>query len=143
MRKTFPTNFHLLFEVDLPEKSFLVENREHDVPCLFQIWAKREEHRILPEVLAPLGYSFVKIHEHPDISFRRVGVYAGNIDTDIAKSQQSHYFIRFTNDQTIPSVIEKLKRIEFDTNNTVGQKSISKQELIAKWNLVMQNGFAR
>jgi len=42
LRKTFPANFHLLFETDLPDKSFLVQGIEHNVPCIFQIWEKKE-----------------------------------------------------------------------------------------------------
>ena len=81
----------------------------------------------------PTYYSFIKKEEHPDISFRRVGVYAGKIDTETAdKSIQSHYFIKFTNDKSITDNINKLSTITYDFNNTVGPKSISKQELIFK-----------
>ena len=48
--------------------------------------------------MEPQGFTFVKKTENPDISFRRVGVNAGAIDSDIhTKSIQSHYFIKFTN----------------------------------------------
>lgn len=40
LKKTFPLNFHLIFEIDLPYKSFLVDGVEHNVPCIFQIWEK-------------------------------------------------------------------------------------------------------
>jgi len=42
LKKTFPLNFHLIFEIDLPEKSFLVDGVEHNVPCIFQIWEKKQ-----------------------------------------------------------------------------------------------------
>ena len=71
----------------------------------------------------------------PDISFRRVGVNAGKIDKIIHnKSAQSHYFIKFTNNKTVDENIERLIKITYDFNNTVGPKSISKQELIFKFN---------
>ena len=63
------------------------------------------------------------------MSFRR-GVYAGKFSQDINKSSQSHYFIKF--DTKINNeLIDKLNNLKFDNKeNTVGPKSISKQELI-------------
>ena len=40
LKKSFPLNFHLIYEGDLPDKSFLVDGVEYDVPCVFQIWEK-------------------------------------------------------------------------------------------------------
>ena len=134
LKKTFPLQFHLLFEMDLPYKSFLVDGTEHDVPCIFQIWAKKDYDREQTEKLEPTNFVFVKKTETPDISFRRVGVNAGNIDTNInEKSEQSHYFIKFTNNKTINENIEQLSKIQFNFNNTVGPKSISKQELMKEF----------
>jgi hypothetical protein len=134
MQHHFPRQFHLLFEQDLPEKSFLVDGAEHDVPCVFQIWEKRDLLRELPERQEARGFRFVKKGEHPDISFRRVGVNAGKIDTDTEKSEQSHYFIQFTNGASIVENVEKLKNTTFSHNNTVGPKSISKGECIREFN---------
>ena len=135
LKKTFPLNFHLIFEIDLPDKSFLVDGVEHDVPCIFQIWEKKTTNRIVNEKLEPLNFIFVEKTENPDISFRRVGVNAGTIDTKIdEKSIQSHYFIKFINGKSITDNINKLSTITYDFNNTVGPKSISKQELIFKFN---------
>lgn len=135
LKKSFPLNFHLVLEIDLPGNSFMVDNIEHDVPCVFQIWKKESYNRIVNDILIPNNYEFVKKTENPDISFRRVGVNAGNIDIVIeSKSIQSHYFIKFKNDLSIEENIKKLSNINFDFNNTVGPKSISKQELIHKFN---------
>lgn len=135
LKKTFPLNFHLIYENDLPNKSFLVDNIEHDVPCIFQIWEKKLNNRNINEKLIPLNFIFVKKTENPDISFRRVGVNAGTIDINInEKSIESHYFIKFTNDKSITENINNLSTITYEFNNTVGPKSISKQELIFKFN---------
>ena len=82
---------------------------------------------------AGLG-TVVKKDENPDFSLRRVGVYAGKIDTDIEKSEQSHYFIKLDNDINKQQFLEKYSKIIFDTDNTVGPKSISKQEFIVNIN---------
>lgn len=140
MKKSFPQNFHLLYEVDLPENAFLVNGQEHNVPCVFQMWEKQSTNRRSSEKLTPVGFRFVSQTENPHISFRRVGVNAGVIDIHniYEKSQQSHYFIQFTNGKTIDDNVELLSNIQFETsNNTVGPKSISKQELMAKFNVVL------
>ena len=86
----------MLYEYELPKNSFFVGEKIHDVPCVFQIWEKKDFDRYIPDKLKPKGYQFVKQNENPDISFRRVGVYAGKIDRDTeSKSFQSHYFIKF------------------------------------------------
>lgn len=138
LKKSFPLNYHLIYEIDLPEKSFLLENKEHNVPCIFQIWQKMDTNRIICEKIEPINFTFVDKTQNPDISFRRVGVNAGAIDKNIQeKSIQSHYFIKFTNNKSIDENIQCLSAITYDFNNTVGPKSISKQELITKFNPIM------
>jgi len=136
MQKHFPLDFHLIFEQDIEENGFLVDDNVYDVPCVFQIWQRKGENRSVSEKLIPKGFQFVKKSENPDIAFRRVGVYAGNIFKDDIenKSEQSHYFIKF--DEKIPeSTIEQLNTIVFDSrDNTVGPRSISKQELMKHYN---------
>ena len=135
MQKHFPLDFHLIFEQDIEENGFLVDDNVYDVPCVFQIWQRKGENRSVSEKLIPKGFQFVKKSENPDIAFRRVGVYAGNVYTDIStKSEQSHYFIKF--DKKISeSMIEQLNAIVFSSrDNTVGPRSISKQELMKHYN---------
>ena len=135
MKRFFSINYHLIFEMDLLEKSFLVNNVETDVPCVFQIWKYQNEPRKEIIKIKPLNFMFVKKQDNPDISFRRVGVNAGTITKEIVnKSDQSHYFIKFMNDELVDYNIERLKLIKFNFNNTVGPKSISKQELINEFN---------
>ena len=137
-KKCFPLHFHLVFQDDLTQNSFLVNGVEHDVPCVFQIWEKKLFDRDVTQKLEPFHFVFVEQTEEPDISFRRVGVYAGKIDKNTDKSVQSHYFIKFTNGKTIDDNIKKLSKIVYDFNNTVGPRSISKQELIIKFNPLLE-----
>ena len=135
LKKTFPLKFHLIFQIDLPDKSFLVDGVEHNVPCIFQIWKKEKTNRIVNKKLEPLHFIFVDKTENPDISFCRVGVNAGTMYRAVdLKSIQSHYFIKFTNGKSTTENINKLSSIIYDFNNTVGPNSISKQELIFKFN---------
>lgn len=137
LQKAFPLQFHLIFETDLPDKSFLVDGVEYGVDTVFQIWEKKPDDRQIAEKAEPRHFAFVSKTGNPDISFRRVGVYAGKIDVDIEKSEQSHYFIKFdypNNTTNKVDIIEKLKNAIFHHNNTVGPRSISKQELIREFN---------
>lgn len=138
MKSKFPFYFHCVYQVDLPENSFIVNGEEHNVPCLFQIWVKKDTMRPIVPKLEPINYYFVNKEDSPDISFRRVGVYAGKIDTEIeSKSVQSHYFIKFKNNILTNTLYKKLSTIEYNHNNTVGPKSISKQELIQTFNQII------
>lgn len=113
----------------------MVSNVEYNVETVFQIWQKKEIDRIINEKLEPVNFSFVGKEDNPDISFRRVGVNAGKIDEVIEnKSVQSHYFIKFSNGKSTSDNINSLSTITYEFNNTVGPNSISKQELISKFN---------
>jgi predicted RNA methylase len=140
LQRCFPLNFHLQFEIDLPDDSFLVNGIEHDVPCIFQIWIRKESPREIAVKQTPQYFRFVKKEEHPDFSFRRVGVNAGTIDTQTEKSIQSHYFIKL--DDPSPELIQRLSQLTYPSNNTVGPRSISKQELIAQFNPILHASFS-
>lgn len=132
MQKYIDSYFHLEGEMELPKNSFLIDGyMEHDVPSVFQVWVKKSYPRKIEEKLEPIGYKFVKKEEEPDISFRRVGVNAGTIDENINKSEQSHYFIRFDDRDKVEQNIEVFRNAKFlSSDDTVGPKSISKQEII-------------
>lgn len=137
LKKHFPLKFHLLFEFDLPIDSFLVDGKTYDVPCVFQIWEKKVVNREVPKKLVPSKFKFVKKEDNPDISFRRIGVNAGLIETNCDKSVQSHYFISFDNPVTAELLL-LLHSIDYECKNyTVGPKSISKEELIKEFNQIL------
>ena len=136
-QKSIPLSFHLIHQEDLGDKSFIINNEEYDVPCVFQIWERKSIHRELPILLQPNGFEFVKKKDHPNYSLRRVGVYAGKIDAEIdSKSKQSHYFITLNKKDN--KFIERYNHsVKFEHNNTVGAKSISKQEFIKEINKII------
>ena len=139
-RKTVPANFYLACELDLPRDAFLVDGQKYSVPCVFQIWTKQPQCRS-PDVPAPpVGFAFTAKSAAHDISVRRVGVNAGRVclaALSADKSEQSHYFIAFCNSRPLEANVSAVCAIMYDDNNTVGPKSISKQELISKFNAVL------
>jgi predicted RNA methylase len=139
LKSKIPLNFHLVLEKDLPKNSFIINDEEHDVPCIIQIWVKKNKKRRDIKKINPIFFKFVKKDEMPDISIRRVGYYTGYVDINIKnKNINSHYFIKI-NDNIDKKIIDKLKKIKYKYNNTVGSRSISKNELISKFNRVYIN----
>ena len=138
LQKHFPLNFHLILQQDLEKNSFKLNNNDYDVPSVFQIWIKKEFNREVPIKLIPNKFKFLKKEIEHDISFRRVGGKAGKIDINtIDKSEQSHYFIKF-NIPFTNEIYKKLSNIDYSCkNNTVGPRSISKQELIKEFNSII------
>ena len=138
LKKHFPLSFHLILEYDLSEDSFTLDGESYNVPCVFQIWEKKNKNRVIPKKPIPKNFSFVKKEDNPDISFRRVGVYAGKIDKSIEdKSIQSHYFIKFDKEIS-EEIYNKLSKIQYTSrDDTVGPRSISKSELITQFNLIV------
>jgi len=131
-----PLCFHLITEFDLPQNAFLLAGKPHDVPCVFQIWQRRDTPRAVDEKQEPQGYEFVKKEENPDLCIRRVGYYTGKVDAEIeSKSVQSHYFIRFTERDGIAEKVKRLENLEFaGKDDTVGARSISKGDVIKELN---------
>lgn len=142
MQRHFPVHYTCVLQYDLPENSFLVNHKEHDVPCVFQIWNKSSQSRSMPNKHIPKGYIFLKKENIPYdalalvVAFRRVGVYAGKIYNDniLEKSHQSHYFIQFENQEIKNKCLEKYDWTQYEHDNTVGPKSLSKQDCICYLN---------
>jgi len=134
MQKCFDTYFHLFYQEDLEIDSFFYEETRYKVPCVFQIWKKSNLKRPEPLIHIPNNtyYSIVKKEDNPSVAFRRVGITTGNFNTNIQNSStQSNIFIKFH----VSFDLSKISRsMNFDTDNTVGQKSVSKNELIRELN---------
>ena len=134
MMMKIPRDFELVYQIDIPKDSFLVRGKPYDVPCVFQIWKRSNVLRTYQK-MEPIGYSFVKKSEKHHCAVRRVGGTAG---TCVVNTEECNvncfYFIRFDCEFDI----ECLHDIVFETrDNTVGPRSISKQELIKKLNALM------
>lgn len=127
MYKAFPLSFHLVSSVELEKNSFLLNDTPYDVPCVFQIWEKRDNDRKIEDKIIPSGFYYVNYDTY-DIALRRVGVNAGKCYKYEEKkcSPQSHYFIKFK--KYDPTIIEKINNHIFPSN-TVGPRSLSKTEV--------------
>jgi hypothetical protein len=131
MYNIFDLKFHLIYCNELGKNSFVINGLKYDVPCVFQIWQKRDDNRTIEEKTIPYMFQYVKQSEQHDIVFRRVGGLAGKCykNNGGEYSIQSHYFIKLDNN-IIPftdTIVEKINSYIFPSN-TVGPRSLSKSE---------------
>lgn len=138
MFSAFDTKFHCILTEELGTNSFVVNDAEYDVPCVFQIWQKKDTDRIETEKIAPLGFSYVKDTDPYDIVVRRVGVYAGRCykASHESYSKQSHYFIKLSPKAKTDAIVEAMNKHKFPSN-TVGPRSLSKHEINSVLNSIV------
>jgi hypothetical protein len=131
MSRAFPSKFHCIMEKELPKDSFEVNSVGYDVPCIFQIWQKKDTDRLKLDVVKECGFQYVKATEAYHIAFRRVGGKAGTcyLAGSETFSIQSHYFIKLDDKYIIYTrkLIELVNKHVFPSN-TVGPRSLSKGE---------------
>lgn len=129
MYNTFPKLYHKIFEDDVDDDSFVLDGKNHNVPCVFQLWELKTYERPKDPVFKPKGFDFTKNKNTASFSFRRVGVNSGYVDKNTDKSDQSHYFIKLDNNINSNKIINELSKYKWDFNDTIGAKSISKNQL--------------
>jgi hypothetical protein len=125
-----PLDFHLVKQWELPKNSFEVNKESYDVPCVFQIWEKREAKRLTIEKEESDGFAYVKPGEAYDMAFRRVGGDAGKtfLRGETQPSAQSHHFLKFDEGIDVADIQKRVNRHIFPSNTT-GPRSLSKSEI--------------
>ena len=128
MYDKIPLNFHIDIMVEIEKNAFLYKNEKMDIPCIFAVYKKKDIVREKAKKLIPTTFSFCK-KEDANVAIRRVGVYAGKGFLEVLdKSEQSHYFMYTDNPELL---VEKANSIIWEHDNTVGPRSISKNELVS------------
>lgn len=124
--------FWLEKEWILPSNSFILNGKDYDVPCVFQIWTRRDKQREkLKQVTTTYLFKFVKDKKEADFRIQRVGGNAGKASYNLDVSAQSNYFIKNTSVYTNDELMRIINETVFsDIAYTVGPKSLSKTELI-------------
>jgi hypothetical protein len=140
MNKSFDLKFHCIYSNELEDNSFIINETPYDVPCIFQIWFKKDEDRILEKSIEPIGFNYVKETDKYDIVIRRVGALAGKcyINDGTKYSVQSHHFIKF--EMMNNEYIKKINEHIFPSN-TVGPRSLSKSEINVVLNEIISDSY--
>lgn len=125
-------NLHLKSSMVLPVKAFTLEGIDYAVPCVFQIWEKRDIVRNLHFLKTSTDYfTFVKKNDSPDFSIRRVGGNAGKASLNVNVSEQSNYFIQVPAGKSAATLVDFINTLDFPMRDLgVGPRTISKGELI-------------
>lgn len=126
-------HFHLDKEIDLLDCPFHLKNQEIiKVPCVFQVWKKKNEERapVKLKIVSDL-FSFVN-PQQADFRIQRVGGSAGKASFDLNKAVSSNYFIKNLSTLSNEEFVDFINSLTFPSIEfTVGPKSLSKGELIA------------
>ena len=147
MYRAFDPLFHCIHSSNIAEDAFVLADSttKHNVPCVFQIWAKRTQPRAVEEKVTENGFEYVKVSDPYDVAFRRVGVYAGKCYINVAESGteyscQSHHFLKFDEKygKCIEDISKKINSHKFPSN-TVGPRSLSKSEINAVINTILES----
>jgi hypothetical protein len=144
LQKSFPPNYHLIFQTVLPPNSFTHFGITKNIKTVFQIWIrKNKERRIVSKITPANWYSFDK-KESSDISIRRVGSKIGFVKLcEESDNINTHWFIKIKYSGGIgglsglsglSELLSKLNSLRFNKDNNIGALSISKQDIIKKYN---------
>jgi hypothetical protein len=143
MQEKVPLGLHLVHQRELDMNAFTINDQPHFVPCVFQIWERREHApRVRTPPPQPNLFSFASQQSRHHFAVRRVGVNAGTIIPYPASQEcniQTHYFIHLLQTTNIPHTISNLKKCKFlESENTVGIKSISKREIVEEYESILK-----
>ncbi len=119
--------FHLIYEKKLPQNSFEINGKDHDVSCVFCIYKKENKKRKLTgsennciEITTP---------SHAEFAVRKTGKRIGEIffDENLLRLNIQHNYYCIALDESLLGMIKNknIKKVEI----TSGQKILSKQEL--------------
>lgn len=129
-------NLHLILEYEIPEKSFIFKEKEYSVPCIFQIWEKKELIRETKETIRQSEFFDFVRKENADFAIRRVGGLAGKVIIDFSLYKpSSHYYISIlqkeNKEKIIKTITDNFEELNKISRNAAGNPSLSKTELIS------------
>ena len=136
LQKSFPPNYHLVYQTVLAPNSFTHFGIPKNIKTVFQIWIRKNRARRVAVKISPASwYSFDK-KENSDISIRRVGSKIGYVKLrEESDNTNTHWFIKINSAVgDIGKLLGKLNSIRFNKENNIGPLSISKQDIIKKYN---------
>jgi hypothetical protein len=124
------SSFHLMFEELLEKNSFLLDDKEYDVPCVFQIWVKKEIKRDT-HVKHDCGlFTQVDCVKDADICVRRVGGRSGKIIPKEKATKSTTYFLKSDNINELTQRLELCENALVEcSKQTAGVRSLSINEL--------------
>lgn len=126
--------FHLFYEEELPDNSFLLDGQSYSVPTVWQIWERKDVKR--PKIQTKFNtklFLFLMDKTEADIRIQRVGGNAGKASLSLDGALSSNYFIKNISNLSNQQMADLINQCVFPSiTDTIGPKSLSKGELIQK-----------
>jgi len=165
-QSAFPLHFHLEKEYELDKDAFVIDGKSHNVPCVFQIWVKKDTDRYVEPKPIESGFRFVKrpllkdigsnedgkpikreniFTETPDFGILRAGGgnscgrISLNYKDGIACYPEAWLFIKLDDKYDKDIFYEEYKKIDWRDDSNVGARSISKPIFIKGINQLLES----
>lgn len=123
--------FHCVFEEICPKNSFLVDGEEeYDVPCVFQIWEKQSQSRLILTVNSNPYFDFTT-QNAADFCIRRVGGRTGEYLVGLEHNENTTYFCKAKRKDAKKAVLGCQLAFKILRDQTAGVRSLSKSEINA------------
>lgn len=141
VQKLITPNAHLVRELELPDKAFLLEGEPHHVASVFQVWEHRDYPRpAVLEVLSSPYVEFVKVSDEWDFAVYRVGGHAGKAVLPDTPMASYNYFLRNKSDVSTERVVAALNTLDFPgLSDCVGPRSLPKTVLVPFLNQAVES----
>lgn len=121
-------NYKLTYSELVENNAFILEGKEYNVPCVFQIWERSDVPRSKVSCGENIWFTLDAIN--PDFCMRRVGGNAGKILDGLNHSKSSTYFIKGLTPNLKEIIISLYPTIKKEASKTAGVRSISLNEII-------------
>ena len=165
MQICFNHKFHLEKQIDLQKNSFQLNGDDHDVPCVFQIWVKKNEDREVKIPEEPNGFHWVKkpIVEEIDKNEKgkpiKINIFEEPVDFGILRAgggdkcgrlseeyedgvkcyEQGWLFIKLDEKYDKEKFKEMYNNIDFKCDDNVGMRSIAKPKFNEEINKILRS----
>ncbi len=120
-------NYSCSFQQDVINNAFILDEKEYNVPCVFQIWERKEVSRT-PILVDETKYFNRVSKDCSKYAIRRVGANAGKVFITDSQSESSNYFVNMSED-TCNKLKECYPHIKEVASWTAGVRSITLKEL--------------
>jgi len=147
-QKSFLLNFHLIEEYEIEKNAFTIDKKVHHVPCVFQIWEKKDTNREIEEGQVEEGFKFIGkpvletlevngekkniFNENPDFGILRAGGgkkcgrISLNYEDGIKCYPEGWLFIKLNHGYDKDKFYNGYQKIDWIDDSNVGARSISK-----------------
>lgn len=121
-------NYKLTYSELVENNAFILEGKEYNVPCVFQIWEHSDTQR--NKVSCGDNCWFVLDKDNPNFCVRRVGGKAGKVLEGLNHSPSSTYFIRGLTPNLKDIIMNLYPKLKDEASKTAGVRSLSIEEII-------------